>query len=398
MSSEWFDLGQRFKAAVTQRCVPRLLHAPLVAVQRPVAVSASVRSHRVRVRAASADGEGEGWQADGLRLLGVLGVSLDRLSPATLVVEDPGTLPVLAQLARRVGAGDELEPVAAHVSWWATRADFPDGSGVVDVLAGCRARWVTGQAPAAEFSPLTWARWLGVPSTLTGLLEMHRRVCEAPTLPWLDLLASDSDYSHAQAAKSLADGFDWRRRDTVSRAAVGLRSRCDAADLYAAALLTDPLWRLRAIHTGDVLVGQVVADVSVKDALVEVTSPRLDGRLRVGSEVRGWAGSAAEPVKAGGGWCATVRQAQVVAGQLVLSLRASPGQRTALWAGEQVTLMPAPPSPFRQRSGQAKYRALQYRSSSWLTSGRPAVASRRTVPLDVLLAGAEEPPVMAGGQ
>src|SRR5680860_1551415 len=61
-------------------------------------------------------------------------------------------------------------PVAAALrdGWASTeRADFPGGGAVVDTLAACRARWVSGAAPAAEAEPATWRRWLDLPDEST---------------------------------------------------------------------------------------------------------------------------------------------------------------------------------------------------------------------------------------
>ena len=56
---------------------------------------------------------------------------------------------------------------------------------------------------------------------------------------------------------------------------------------------------------------------------------------------------------------------------------------------DPITLTPAPPSPARQRSGRKNYRDLYNTRRSWLITGRTPTTSRRPVPLDVLIAGAE---------
>ncbi len=397
---EWFDLGQRFKALAQGRCVPRLLHAPLVPGGRPVAVRVQrqPRTGRVLVEAAGRNGAtAAGWDMDGLVALEAVGASLDQAEPATLVVDDPGSLPALVGLARKVGAGDRLEATAAQVGWWADRADFPGGLAVANLTAGCRARWVTGQAPDAEGSLAVWRRWLDVPDAhLAGMLAVYDLLCDGAVLPLLVELGDDDAYSYGQAVKALGDGWDWRRPDTTGRAAVGLRSRCDAAAVYSAALLSDPLWRLRQVHTGEVVVGEVSDDVPAQGAsLVEVRCDRLDARLRVGTDVVWWVGGPATPNRAGV-WGGTVRLATVDQGQLVLSVRVGARRDTTVRAGEPVTLMPAPPSVHRQRSGQRLYRRLQFSRRSWLVTGRSATTTRRTVPLDVLLAGAEAPLDMGG--
>lgn len=391
MSVEWFELGQRFRAAALGQTVPRLLHAAQLPGPRPVAVRAGQRGETVHVSAATSDdpgGSAEGLA--GLELLAGLGVSLDAATPATLVTEGPGTLRALLTLARQVPPGSEADATAAHIGWWADRADFPAGIAVADVLAGCRARWVTGEAPAAESESALWRRWLGVSdASASGLLDLHRLICDGPALPWLDTLADDDRYSYDRARKALSDGWDWRRPDIASRAAVGLRSRCDAADLYAGALLTDPLWRLRCVHSGEVVVGEVVSAAANGMRTVEVCCDRLDARLRADNDVLWWVGQPADPIPGGGGWLGTVRSAAVRSGSLVLSLT-TPANRPPVAAGARVTLMPGAPSVHRQRFGQRSYRQLQYSRRSWLTQGRNPSPTRRTVPLDVLLAGADD--------
>lgn len=400
MTVEWFDLGQRFKALNQGRCVPRLLHVPMVPGSRPVAVRVQrqARTGRVLVEAAGRNGAmAAGWDADGLVALEAVGGSLDQAEPATLVVDDPGTLPALVGLARRVGAGDRLEATAAQVGWWADRADFPGGFAVADLTVGCRARWVTGQSPDAERDMAVWRRWLDVADThLAGMLTVYDLICAGPVLPLLTELGDDDAYSYGQAVKALSEGWDWRRPDTVSRAAVGLRSRCDAAAVFGAALLSDPLWRLRQVHSGEVVVGEVAGDVPAQGVtVVEVRCVRLDARLRVGTDVVWWVGGPGAPIRAGG-WVGTVRQATVEQGRLVLSVRVGARRDATVQAGQTVASMPAPPSVHRQRSGRQLYRRLQYSRRSWLVTGRPATTSRRTVPLDVLLAGAEAPVDMGG--
>ena len=72
-----------------------------------------------------------------------------------------------------------------------------------------------------------------------GLLLILDRLTDAPPLPLLDAIATDDAWAWNGAQSDHADEWDWRRPDTLRRAAVGLRARCDAADLFASALLAD---------------------------------------------------------------------------------------------------------------------------------------------------------------
>lgn len=385
MSVEWFDLGQRLRAVDTGQALPRLLHAPLLPVTHPVAVRASATGSRVSVTAAvpgSAPTTATG--RDALSLLGSLGVSITAATPPTLVTDHPATMGVLHRLAQTATPSTPGDDVAALIAWWRDRADFPGGRAVVDTVTGCRTRWITGETPDRETHPATWRAWLNVPDdTLTGVLRVHELLTTGHPLAFLRPLADDDLYAYSTAQSEHGDGFDWRRPDTPSRAALGLRARCDAADLYAAALLTDPLYRLRAVHTGHVLTG--TAD-PLGDRLkrTRLTCSRLDSRLRPGTAVTGWVGG---PEALAAPFSATVSAAEVEHGLLVLTLSAVTGH--APLAGQRTTIHPAAPSPARQRAGRRSYRALYAARRSWLTTGRTPTPTRRDVPLDVLVAGAE---------
>lgn len=81
-------------------------------------------------------------------------------------------------------------------------------------------------------------------------------------------------------------GYDWTRPEPPPVAAIGLRMRCDTADLWEAALLSDRLWRHRAVHTGHVTGGAVTHAT----ARSSPSTPRAWTRLRVRADVVGWIG------------------------------------------------------------------------------------------------------------
>lgn len=387
MTVEWFDLGQRLHAARTGQPVARLAHAPVVAGPVPVAVRARLDGNRVSVAVATPGTPpvtGTGPAA--LEVLGAAGVTLAAERAATLVTDDPATLPLLGRLALSARRDDDHDTVGAHIAWWRDRADYPTGRAVVETLDACRARWTLGVAPDAERHPATWRRWLGITDdSVTGLLELHDRLTEGDPLRWLDVLTEDDEYAYATAQSEHSDGFDWRRTDSTSRAALGLRSRCDAADLYAAALLTDPVYRRRAVHTGHVVTG-TARPVGGQLGRLEVVCGRLDARLRPGNDVTGWAGT---PGTTGGPtFTGTVSAATVRGGNLVLALTGT-SRIGAPVSGAPVTLIPASPSPSWQQKSRRSYRALYSARRSWLTTGRTPTPTRRPVPLDVLVAGAE---------
>ena len=386
MTAEWFDLGQRLRAADTGHAVDRLAHAPVVRAARPIAVRARLTGQHVTVTAAAPHHRpATATGPAALDLLGSLGVSVTTASPATLITDQPTTLGLLHRLALTAARNSDHDAVAAHIAWWRDRADFPGGRAVVDTLAACSLRWVTGTGPAAEKIAATWRRWLDQSDDSTaGLLGLHQRLTAGLPLTWLDLLAEDDVWAYTLAQSEHSDGLDWRRPDSTSRAALGLRGRCDASDLYAAALLTDPLHRRRAVHTGHVVTGtaHLLGD---KLRRVEVSCDRLDARLRPGNDVRGWVGT---PTTVAAPFSATISAAVVRSARLVMTL-SGVGQVYGPCDGQPITLIPQPPSVQRQRAGRRTYRALYSARRSWLTTGRTPTASRRPVPLDVLVAGAE---------
>lgn len=265
------------------------------------------------------------------------------------MTDTAGTLPALAVLCARRGLHED---VAAHVGWWLDRADFPAGRAVVDVVAACQGRWVTGLPPQAEQSAGVWREWVGV-------------------LPDVAAMAEDDVFAWQLAQRAAEDGRDWRVPDRPARAAAGLRARCDAADLYAAALLTDPIWQARAVHTGHATVGEFAGTAGVRPRRGTVIARRLDSRLRPGKVIAGHAG---EPGASGAPFAATVDGTRVEDGRLVLTLTGV----TGTVSDGVVTLLEAPPNVWSQRRSRMTYGALYKRRSSWLSTGRtPPVAAGR---------------------
>lgn len=387
MTVEWYDLAQRIAAARSGQVVPRLRHAPLPRLPHPVAVRAETRAGRVTVTAC-VEGEASRTCAgeDGLRLLGDLGVRLGTGQWASLVTDLPGTLPTLVDLARSTERDGPLSEVAAQVGWWSDRADFPGTSAVILTPEACQRRWVTGGVPEVDRQPETWRTWLGVGDHgCAGVLDVLALVGAGPVLPGLGSITDDDSYSWQRASSEHSDGWDWRTPDTASRAANGLRARCDTADLWAASLLGDPLWRRRAVHTGHVVAGVASVPPNTRNN-VDVSCDRMDARLRAGAAVVGWVGP---PTGSGPRFSGTVSGTGVEHGRLVLNLGSVTGS-TAPPSGARVTLMGAPPNEHATRDGRRRYRSLYGTRSSWLTTGRTPTPQRRDVPLDVLIAGAED--------
>lgn len=297
MSVVLFDLAVRVRARELGVPVPRLLHNPAPPRAVRVAVMARLRGRGCRVWALGPDGGVEtGSGAEGLAALAraaeVAGGDL-RGGPSALI-EGPATLRVLGTLAAAhadparcrnmaVAAGSSL------VGWWVERAAHPGTSAVVDLVAVSRQRMMLGTVPGSDDAPM-WREALGVPDGLAGLPAWCRAVTAGPTLPGLEQTREDDDWLLGVHQDALSKRRGWDVPESLYVAAVRLQSRCDAAELYEAALLGDPLWRARAVHTGHVCHG--VAVTGVKDAAgrVIMRSRRLDTRLKAGVPLLGWPG------------------------------------------------------------------------------------------------------------
>lgn len=384
MSVEWFDLGQRLLASRTSRPAPRLDGCPHVA-GNPVAVEASRSKGTLTVAVASREaGAGTArTPRDVFELLRENGVSMQGPTPRTLVTGDHRTLPTLLALARDSDPSGPWSDVAATIAHWAARADFPGTSAYVHLPTLARTMLVTGAAPAAEREPDTWRTWLNVSTTgLVALLDLYEVLTAPDTLAGLtDLRADDAD-AWQRARTDHAEGTDWRTPDHVGRAAVGLAARCAAAETYEAALLDDPRWRRRAVHTGHVVTGNLTKTSATR---ITVDANRLDCRLRAGTAVVGWAGGPTD--RQDRGFVGTVVQTEAHGTRLALNCTVSPARVPA--TGSDVTLMPAPPKT-TIATARGLYIRLYGNRRSWLTTGRTPRPSRRDVPLDVLVAAAEK--------
>lgn len=291
MSVEHYDLGQRLRAALNRRPVPRSTHALALPPLSPVAVAVhrgpagSVLTATDHAHTASAGGP-----AALTALAAVHGPATD--THRGLVVTDRATLRALTGLGRAAAVGGPHEQLTETIDWWQTRAEHP-GSGAVLVLTeACRARWTLGTAPTEEQQFQTWRTWLGLAATETrapatsGMLAAAALVTDGAPLPGLDAAAADDERSWmALRSRTVTPTVarTWRSRDTRARAALGLASRSDAADLMASRGLDDPRIAAREGHTGNVV--RAVLTAVVEPGVIEVHADRLACRLRPGADL-----------------------------------------------------------------------------------------------------------------
>ncbi|WP_292981041.1 hypothetical protein [Mycobacterium sp.] len=399
MSAALFDLALRVAARDAGRPVPRLLHNPAPARETAVAVVARRTGQVVRVQAAGPDGRTHsGTGPDGLVAIMRAAASGggDLAGGPTALIDSRATLRALAGLACSYAdptrcAGIDVAAGSALAGWWVERAAHPGTSAVTDVLAVSRQRFVLGVAAGKDHAA-AWRAALSVPNSIAGLHIWRHAITSGPLLPGLESLGEDDDWHLEAAQEAVQEHRSWDRPETLQLAAARLASRCDAADLYDAALLADPLWRARGVHTGFVCHGEIAAGAGAEGNRVTMRADRLDTRLKVGSSVTGWPG---EPTTAmpdtENRLTGEVFATAVEDGALVVTiggLRKS-GYRPA--AGETVTVIPAPPSVSVIRSRRTAVARLYRRRFSWLSQGSTPTAARRPVPLAVMIAAADEP-------
>src|SRR5699024_3192792 len=92
---------------------------------------------------------------EALDALAAAGVVIDRDDHPQVLVADPATVGILADLARvHAGADDPMRASAAEaVAWCTERADFPGTSALVDLAAVSAVALVAGVPPRAAITP-----------------------------------------------------------------------------------------------------------------------------------------------------------------------------------------------------------------------------------------------------
>lgn len=324
---------------------------------------------------------------DALRALAAAGAAMDtKRPPAQLIAADPTVLAVLERIARSAARHDDpaVRSAAAVVGWWVDRSGYPGTNAVVNLLEHSRQRYITGSAPDRERHAAHWRRAFGVAPGAPGLVQWALRISRGPNLPMLAPIRENDFTSYRSAAERFDKGWGWAHTEPAPIAAMGLRARCDTADLWDAALLSDRLWRHRAAHTGHVTGGEVVSSTR---ATFTISCPRMGSRLRAGGAVIGWAGGV-DSYERAVLFHGDVQTAEAHDGALILTLARVPSDQRPS-RGDWVTLMPAPPNDRIVRMGRSRYHRLLFKSDSWLTSGKAPGVRRRDVPLDVLCAAAE---------
>lgn len=396
MSVVLFDLGQRLRAATLARPVARSTYAPVLPPIDPVAVTLTGTGDRALLRAT------DGTQVTTATGLGALAALADlnvSVGPElrTLVIPDRDTLSRLVELASATDPASSSGGSAAVVGWWSQRADHPGTGAVLNITVACSARWVLGVPPDEERQVSVWRTWLGIADGgPRGLLELAALASAGRKLPGLETFTEDDQRSWEAFATRLADpksSWDWRMRDNRREAALGLATRCDAAELYESLRLGDPLVATRESFNGTVVTGVATA-VSAR-MRIEVTLDHLNCRLRENADVEAFPGYPRDVPLVDGrspwlhGRVATTRvttdERMVVT---ITDAVVRPGTGLPR-IGQRVTLRPRSVDPRQQRSGRHELHRRYAARRSWLSGGSAPTARRRDVPLDVVVAAAE---------
>ena len=273
------------------------------------------------------------------------------------MIADRDTLSRLVELARSTDPASSSATSAAVVGWWSQRADHPGTGAVLNVTVACSDRWVLGVPPDDERQLSVWRTWFGIADTgPRGLLELATLVSAGQTLPGLETFTEDDQRSWESFVARVSDpktSWDWRMRDNRREAALGLATRCDAAELYESLRLGDPLVATRESFSGTVVSGVVTA-VSARTR-IEVTLDYLACRLRENAAVEGSPGYPRDVPTANG-------RGPWLHGR-VAATRVTTDERLVVTITDAVV-----------RPGPAQHRAARHAATAL---GRPAPAAQR---------------------
>ncbi len=206
-----------------------------------------------------------------------------------------------------------------------------------------------------------------------GLLELATAVSAGNALPGLEAFVEDDRASWDALVARMRDAssrWDWRRKDNRREAALGLATRCDAAELWESLRLGDPLVATRESFGGTVVSGIVTALPS--RSVMEVTLDQLACRLREQTAVEGFPGyppdlppaSASAPLLRG-----SVTAARVTVGERLVVTIGDAIVRQGARIGLRVTLRPRSVDPRQQSSGRQELHRRYAARRSWLSGG-----------------------------
>lgn len=380
MTAAAFDLGRRLRAARDGQPVPTSRSAPALPPTSPIAVDLHAEGRRIVATASDGVTTAQAYEEDIIDVLESLGVVLT-LTYRTLIVPNRSTLHTLEELARAKARDHRGNETAAVLGWWADRAEHPGSGAVLILQETLPARWTLGVHPDRERDLTVWARWLGVTTTGTEmLLDLAAAVTASPTRDGLLTAHSRDDASWQWLEKRRQS---WHLPDSRAQAALGLISRCDAAELYESIALDDSLVAHRASFSGEVITGTVTATQPLT-----IRADRLAIRLRQGAHVDTWPGEAWQPAT-------TTLRGRItdstvnIAGELHLTIGETSRLRVPA-VGERLTLRPRRVNPHQQGAALRRRRRRHNAAQNWLATRNCPPPLRRNVPLDIAIATADD--------
>jgi len=383
MSLAQFTLGARLRAQDSAQPVAIALYAPAVPPLSGLAVTVDSDGEHVYLTATDGSATLTGTDRAGLDALAALGATM--IQPRRpLIVGTGRDLAILTALARAHPHAD-ASPV---IGWWDERADFPGSDAVHIATDAARRRWALGVHPDLELDPATWAAWLGLDTTGPHLLlDLARRTASGHTLPGLLNASALDNASWERYAKRIGAGRPWWAKDSRQDAALGLIARSHAAEWFDSIRLDDPLVALAASHDGTIIPGTVLTRT---EGTAVIAADRPLSRLRVGTKVTGWMGEAIHASRSetlGG----TITRTHIDAdAHLTLTVEGIPTRCKDGQPGERVTIRPRRVDPHMQANART-LAALGYRrGNNWIAGRGKPVARRGTVPLDVIVAAADD--------
>lgn len=375
------DTFYRLRARATRTAAQRTTYAPTLPPASPLAVTADGPSFHIS----------DGRSTDTIDTDGLLTALTDARVTArhtthrTLVVDTTATLHALASLARQTSTPTEI---AAALDWWAQRAAHP-GTGATRVLSRVLPlRWTLGLPPTAKPDLHDWATWTGTDegtNTAETALALATALGQGSTLPWL--LDCHGEDSRSWTWLREHQVPRWRAYDSRRDAALGLLTRSQSAEYYDSLRLADPLIADAETRTGTVVETSVTA-VDGKTATLAARGTL--NRHRAGTAVRGWRGDATAARPDSFALSGVLGDVIVDAnGTLVLAIidMVKPGQ---VEVGDPITLRPRTIDPFQQSTFRSTYGRHFGSGRNWLARAAAPTLTRRAVPLDVVVAAAEE--------
>ena len=411
---EMFDLAMALRAAAVGRAIDRLAHravpgdwplvavtvtgrgpAPTITVERPGTPALTGGIDAALAALAAPGGGNRPYRGDDRECL----VVADRATLARLAAAaEAAVAPPAGYLPARTPIPPGIDAAAARVAWWQQRAEHPGSAATICATSDAALRWASGNGPAADAELVTWATALGLATTAlttATLLEIAGRLRRGTLLPAMadrldqggnprgDGRAGDDARSWEAFCDARARFAPWRTHDSPRAAALGLRSRCDAAEFFERALLDDPRWAVRARLDGRVVVATVQ---QVAGRAVTLVAHQATCRYRPGTKValrlpaRPRPGQPpAAPVLV----TATMLGGRIdAAGRLVIEVDCYQ-LGSKLPDDRRVEIVPPAVSLAQQARGRQNM-AERYRLPA------PAAPTPRTVPLDVMVAAADD--------